>query len=703
MKRLISLLLCLAALLALPACGRIAGEESSSGGVVPEDPFAGAPYGVRGLTLYQGEEAERGTGVTLLARLANDAQTAEGYFSLKSLYDLGEGKLVLDYAISDRQIQFFDGEPEGITEAKQQNYLVTYDPELGQTGKTVALPVVGGSAYTYLSQNGGLLWSWTTGSIRSTAIGYDGELNQVNSFTVDGDLYGSFTEDGAYYYTVEDQILRRYSTADDAPPPEDIALKQHFAVDTLVGLHRDGDGEDYAIVTGRAGDLQDYRGMIKLSTGEFVYLQGQDTAYFYQDGPALLCQDWDDASGSAYVVSVGAVPYRYVSRGETYVSLGVLSNGNLLFYCVEEPDEETEDGTVSLHLWLYDGATGEQLSSAVFPMEGSSYYWMYGTPFVCADGESLILALASHEQCTYYYRWHFAESGAGEEGLTVEQAGLKQPVAEVTDRWDPTSFRPGECPQALSDLRSRADWLENRYDVKIYLSKECSNIIGGYAIEALSDHRQVEEALDLIEEGLSRYPAHFFNQLEWDWSSGLDIYITGQLIGVSSGNLDFAGGFQTSYNGRQLIALDCTNLDAVSTNLHHEISHAIDAKLEGLDQTQWDALNPSQYGDCYTYSYERFGRSELMGCTYYGCDSLSEVYFVDDYSMTFPTEDRARLFENIMVDESEQYIDWDSCPHLREKLNYYAACIRAEFDTTGWENVPWERYLDLDALTDGAA
>jgi len=32
-------------------------------------------------------------------------------------------------------------------------------------------------------------------------------------------------------------------------------------------------------------------------------------------------------------------------------------------------------------------------------------------------------------------------------------------------------------------------------------------------------------------------------------------------------------------------------------------------------------------------------------------------------------------------------------PLIKDKLNFYAECIRETFDTTGWENVEWERYL----------
>lgn len=699
MKRIYSIVLCLL-LLILSACGRLPAEASST--VTPEDSYAQYPYGIQGLTLYQEEAGTRGEGVTLLARLANDAQTAEGYVSIPAFYDLGDGALVLDYAISNCQTMFFEGDGPMEGDVSQQDDLLAYDPVTGEVGNRVTLPQDSGSSICYLTQAGNTLWSWRTGSIRTRVTGYDGSLNKVHEVYLDGDSTGYFTQDGTYYYTLADQALYRCATGDENAAQEAVTLQQEFAVDYLGGLYRDSAGEDYAVITGKAGDLRDYRGIVKLSTGEFVYLVRQDASeYIYQDGPALLCQEWGAGSEHSYLVCVQDAAYRYQNQQEdSYLYLSVLSNGNLLFYYVEEPAEDEEGGAVVLHLWLYDSATGEQLAGTAVPMEGSPYCWLSGTPYVYADGESLLFAVASLEQCTYYYRWSYGGEIAEAGAVTAEPYPFSATVAEVTGQWDPTSFTPGECPEELSDLRARADQMENRYDIKIYISEECSNMIGGYAIEALSDYDQVSAALDILEQELSKYPEHFFNQLEWEWCSGLDIYITGQLIGMNSGNLDFAGGFQTSYMDRQLIALDCTNLYSLDTNIHHEISHAIDTKLQNLDEDIWASLNPVGYGDCYTHTYTQFGREDLVGYTYYGCSSLENLYFVDDYSMTFPTEDRARIFENVMVDEEDQYIDWENSPHLREKLNYYAACIRAEFDTTGWEDVPWERYLDTG---DGAA
>ena len=71
---------------------------------------------------------------------------------------------------------------------------------------------------------------------------------------------------------------------------------------------------------------------------------------------------------------------------------------------------------------------------------------------------------------------------------------------------------------------------------------------------------------------------------------------------------------------------------------------------------------------------------------------VSKTCFVDGYAMTYPSEDRARIFESVMYGYYEA--DFDVAPMLREKLNYYAQCIRAVFDTTGWVDVRWEAYMD---------
>jgi len=68
----------------------------------------------------------------------------------------------------------------------------------------------------------------------------------------------------------------------------------------------------------------------------------------------------------------------------------------------------------------------------------------------------------------------------------------------------------------------------------------------------------------------------------------------------------------------------------------------------------------------------------------------NDKYFISSYACTYPTEDRATVWEQSMVGNDYPFRN----KPLREKLEYYSRCIRDCFDTTGWPEVlPWEEVL----------
>ena len=146
-----------------------------------------------------------------------------------------------------------------------------------------------------------------------------------------------------------------------------------------------------------------------------------------------------------------------------------------------------------------------------------------------------------------------------------------------------------------------------------------------------------------------------------------------------------------------LIVVDFNYFDIARSTIHHEFGHCIDDMLVyngGIDEKVWDTYNPVSVtgGSLYTDTYDMFGNygDEIYAYGTNGED-YENSYFVDTYSMTYPSEDRARIWDNIMSDEG--YVDWSRTPHLTAKLNYYAECIRQNFDSTGWNEVRWEKYM----------
>lgn len=65
---------------------------------------------------------------------------------------------------------------------------------------------------------------------------------------------------------------------------------------------------------------------------------------------------------------------------------------------------------------------------------------------------------------------------------------------------------------------------------------------------------------------------------------------------------------------------------------------------------------------------------------------------VKGYSRTFASEDRARIMEFFMMrdDDAQELI---KSPAIKKKLQHMSSAVRSVFDTSGWENVRWERLL----------
>ena len=125
--------------------------------------------------------------------------------------------------------------------------------------------------------------------------------------------------------------------------------------------------------------------------------------------------------------------------------------------------------------------------------------------------------------------------------------------------------------------------------------------------------------------------------------------------------------------------------------LFHEFSHIIDARLEWdsmirenalYSEEAWLVLQPEGFHYAMTYNEVP---EELL-------HFMETGYFITEYALTYPTEDRAKLMEAAMNN-----FTWDFEPGsgTRTKLQYYADCIRGCFDTEGWpERTLWEQVLD---------
>ena len=251
--------------------------------------------------------------------------------------------------------------------------------------------------------------------------------------------------------------------------------------------------------------------------------------------------------------------------------------------------------------------------------------------------------------------------------------------------------QPPQKPEPVLEaaLYERAEALSERFGVKILIAEQCAADYSHYSTDPLTDPGFVREALDILERALGMYPEGFFRQLPYDTVDHIQIELVGGLSmkeGVENQPDDIAA-FTQEQEGYIRIVINGFLFS--EDTVYHEFSHVIDRRLAWdaqiradalYSEAQWLALQPE--GFAYAGSYTDMPEETLR--------YLDSGYFVTDYSMTYPTEDRATLFADAMTQRPLLEIS----PGLQAKMNYYARCIRDCFDTTLWPEVTaWERVL----------
>lgn len=304
------------------------------------------------------------------------------------------------------------------------------------------------------------------------------------------------------------------------------------------------------------------------------------------------------------------------------------------------------------------------------PQSGTSW----GTSLVMAwDGQKNRLLL-----------WDY--SGAETEPAPVERSEYVWPVYD------------------LGELSQRAEELEAAYGVRVYLGQEAASLpFPDYTLESSEDLRAMSDGLDVLEQALAYYPEGYLSQLGGDTVRDLCFCLSGRMTPVDpSASIDDPGGLACQVDGLELMAFNVEYIQV--RDVIHELTHVLDHWLwteETLDEGSWSALNPEGFDYYYAYIDENGQSYETTGSTQYTTwdeawysGDVDSVYFIDPYSTTYPTEDRARLMEYVLAGSWNGPDSSFASVHLQAKLSYYFECIRNTFDTIGWpEQTSWEQAL----------
>ncbi len=242
--------------------------------------------------------------------------------------------------------------------------------------------------------------------------------------------------------------------------------------------------------------------------------------------------------------------------------------------------------------------------------------------------------------------------------------------------------KPDEA--GLAAIGQQVKRLERRYGVQILYWNEIEGLAPWDYSFSVEYRTEPYAYLSKLEKALGTFPKGFFKDIsQWSSSGKLNIVLVqGIYGGVEAEKYTSASGIQYHANGDAYIAL--TVGEDIDSWFYHELGHLIDNRILSTTNAYsgWNSLNPwdFRYDNDYIKNQDRTDTKYLEG---------DRRHFVDFYSMSFPVEDRSRIFEYACMPGNEEI--FASAP-MQRKLKAVCNGIRKAFDLTG-EGYIWEQYL----------
>ena len=301
----------------------------------------------------------------------------------------------------------------------------------------------------------------------------------------------------------------------------------------------------------------------------------------------------------------------------------------------------------------YDFTTGTH--SAQIRMVG------VGEPIAIAADSKYIWILAMEGQTEMLYRWDVSASATGNTHSYIE----------------PLYTRSAPDTQGLQQCAQRALELKDKYGIHVHVGEDALGVHGGYELVSEYLVPAMSEMMDRIEALLMKFPENFLRE---SLAKG-EMHIS--LVRSIGGNKEVVQFYE---NGDAYVLLQAS--EQIEENFLHGVAYIIDSHVLGnsRDYDTWKELNPEDFDYDYNYYvYNSHGDSPYL--------SQEGRAFADAYAMTFPHEDRCRLFVYAMLEGNEEIFVTEA---MQAKLKRMCQGIRESY---GYERdgntYPWEQYLNI--------
>ena len=321
------------------------------------------------------------------------------------------------------------------------------------------------------------------------------------------------------------------------------------------------------------------------------------------------------------------------------------------------------DGETTVRLYSFSSRL--LLSEAVLPGIDA-----LGNGCLTEDGTLYLTARDASSGLWWVLRWNYSAF----------------PPENQTSCLTPYYTRQSPDRAGMRQCREDADALAAKYGISILLFDEAAQAAPwDYDFTAAYRVDETQWALENLDTALSAFPEGFLEKLYRGWDD-LTVCLVSAIQGTAeSGSLDTAEGLQFSTDNHCYIALAPSSPESLRYTLYHEFSHLIDSQVltRCSAYDNWNDLNPQDFAYAMDYAVDTSAYAALLEG-----DSRA---FIDGYAMTYPAEDRARIFECACNPGNESLF---ASPIMRQKLLRVCTGIRQAFGLpTDSGPYLWEQYL----------
>lgn len=321
----------------------------------------------------------------------------------------------------------------------------------------------------------------------------------------------------------------------------------------------------------------------------------------------------------------------------------------------------SQDGSVRLE--LFDLSDGKRKAEVVLENVTEAY------SLVADPEQALVWFLCRSGEKTLLCSWDLDKSG----------------VADDTSYIAPRYTADNPDTAGLAACREKAEALETQFGVAIAFAKE-PLASGDYSLIYEHQPKVILQALEQLEKAMSLFPEGFLKTAaEVSDSKTLHIGLVRGLKSKNTGVPDGIAALQYWVNGDAWMALSVG--DRVEQLFYHELAHLLDTFVysKNVAYDEWSKLNPKDFQyDLSYFGYQEHGDSPYLSGT--------QRAFVDTYSMTYPKEDRARIFDCAVAEGNGELF---ASKTMQNKLRQLCVGIRNAY---GWKkdprSFPWEQYLE---------